>query len=497
VSSKVAEGTVDKATLTFTTVNFATPQTVTVTGINDILPDGDAAYSINLGKSTSTDLAYKDLEGKVDLTNTDDDSIAEVQAHWSGYCARFVDGRVKCWGRNDQGALGLGDVASRGDGANEMGDALPFLNFGAGRTVKALASGNRPEAYHCAILDNDSLKCWGRNDNGQLGYQDLLARGDAANEMGDNLLAVNLGAGRTVKQAAVANAQACAILDDNTLKCWGFNGSGQLGLGDTLGRGFQANSMGAALPAVALGAGRTAKFVAGGNNHTCAILDNNTVKCWGVNGFGQLGLGDTIQRGDGANEMGDALPALTFGAGRTVKTLGVGADHACALLDNNTVKCWGANNDGRLGVGDTANRGDGANEMGDALPALDFGAGRTVKQLAVGHTENCALLDNDTVKCWGLGQYGQLGQGNGNNLGTAPAQMGANLPTINFGAGRTAKVVHGGTYGFCATLDNGALKCWGYNSGGWGALGLGDQNNRGDNGNEMGDTLPAVKLIGP
>jgi hypothetical protein len=75
--------------------------------------------------------------------------------------------------------------------------------------------------------------------------------------------------------------------------------------------------------------------------------------------------------------------------------------------------------------------------------------------------------------------------------------MGANLPTINFGAGRTAKVVHGGTYGFCATLDNGALKCWGYNSGGWGALGLGDQNNRGDNGNEMGDTLPAVKLIGP
>lgn len=437
MSSKVAEGTVDKATLTFTTVNFATPQTVTVTGINDILPDGDAAYSINLGKSTSTDLAYKDLEGKVDLTNTDDDSIAEVQAHWSGYCARFVDGRVKCWGRNDQGALGLGDVASRGDGANEMGDALPFLNFGAGRTVKALASGNRPEAYHCAILDNDSLKCWGRNDNGQLGYQDLLARGDAANEMGDNLLAVNLGAGRTVKQAAVANAQACAILDDNTLKCWGFNGSGQLGLGDTLGRGFQANSMGAALPAVALGAGRTAKFVAGGNNHTCAILDNNTVKCWGVNGFGQLGLGDTIQRGDGANEMGDALPAL------------------------------------------------------------DFGAGRTVKQLAVGHTENCALLDNDTVKCWGLGQYGQLGQGNGNNLGTAPAQMGANLPTINFGAGRTAKVVHGGTYGFCATLDNGALKCWGYNSGGWGALGLGDQNNRGDNGNEMGDTLPAVKLIGP
>src|SRR5262245_21110914 len=92
---------------------------------------------------------------------------------------------------------------------------------------------------------------------------------------------------------------------------------------------------------------------------TCGILDNGTVKCWGRNQFGQLGLGDVNERGDGPGEMGDSLPTVNLGTGRTARAIAAGEYHTCVLLDNGTVKCWGLGMSGRLGYGDTANRGDG------------------------------------------------------------------------------------------------------------------------------------------
>src|SRR5690606_33412298 len=125
---------------------------------------------------------------------------------------------------------------------------------------------------------------------------------------------------------------------------------------------------------------------------------------------GKLGLGDTANRGDGPGEMGDALPAVQVGTGHTATQITVGGGHSCARLDDATVKCWGYNFGGRLGLGDGANRGDGPGEMGDALPALQLGTGRTATQItAGGHT--CARLDDATVKCWGPNPAGVLGQG--------------------------------------------------------------------------------------
>ncbi|HMQ27905.1 MAG TPA: carboxypeptidase regulatory-like domain-containing protein, partial [Acidimicrobiales bacterium] len=138
-------------------------------------------------------------------------------------------------------------------------------------------------------------------------------------------------------------------------------------------------------PAVDPGAGRPATAVSAGLNHTCALLDDATVKCWGNNGAGELGLGNTTLRGDGPNEMGDGLPAVDLGTGRTATAVtaggrldGNGNGSTCALLDDGSLKCWGANNSGQLGLGDTANRGDGPGEMGDALPAVvSTGSGLT------------------------------------------------------------------------------------------------------------------------
>jgi alpha-tubulin suppressor-like RCC1 family protein len=130
--------------------------------------------------------------------------------------------------------------------------------------------------------------------------------------------------------------------------------------------------MGDALPAVDLGPGRTATAVAAGFFHTCARLDDRRVKCWGNNGYGQLGLGDAVNRGDGPGEMGDALPAVDLGLGRTATAVAGGFGYTCALLDDRRLKCWGNNQFGQLGLGDSLNRGDAPGEMGDALPAVDL-----------------------------------------------------------------------------------------------------------------------------
>ena len=141
--------------------------------------------------------------------------------------------------------------------------------------------------------------------------------------------------------------------------------------------------MGDNLSAVDLGSSRTATHIAVGHEHACAILDNATVKCWGYNVFGELGLGDTDKRGDGSGEMGDNLAAVDLGSGHTALEITVGKSdfrldstvgtHSCAILDNATMKCWGSNGFGQLGFIDVYNDtaiGNNPNEMGDSLPAI-------------------------------------------------------------------------------------------------------------------------------
>src|SRR4051812_1549987 len=119
------------------------------------------------------------------------------------------------------------------------------------------------------------------------------------------------------------------------------------------------------------------RAIALGGTHTCVILSDGGVKCWGGNDVGQLGLGNTNNRGDGPNEMGSNLPRVSLGTGRTAKALAAGSKHTCALLDNNQIKCWGMNDFGQLGIGNQLNRGDGPSEMGNNLPQVNLGLGRS------------------------------------------------------------------------------------------------------------------------
>ncbi|MSP26213.1 MAG: hypothetical protein EXR75_13860 [Myxococcales bacterium] len=419
-------------------------------------------------------------------------TVVQVASGYLHTCTLFSDGTVKCWGDNSSGQLGYGHTQDRGSGPNQMGELLPAIALGTGKTAKAIAAGD----YHsCALLNDDSIKCWGRNTNGQLGLGDILARGDGAKEMGDLLPAILLGTGKTAKVIAAGGAYNCAILNDDTVKCWGYNASGRLGLGDATQRGSAASHMGNFLPTVALGTDKTAKGIALGDDHTCAILNDATVKCWGSNNYGELGLGDTLSRGDNANEMGDLLPAISLGVGKTTKAIAAcGPSHSCAILNDDTVKCWGYNVQGQLGLGDALARGDNANEMGGNLPAVSLATGKTAKAISGGDSHTCALLNDATVKCWGYNAGGKLGLGDTTNRGSNPNHMGNLLPAVMLGTGKTALAVAAGDGHTCSVLSDLSVKCWGYN--GSGRLGLGDLVNRGDDGNEMGEFLPAVLLLG-
>ena len=407
-------------------------------------------------------------------------------------CALLDGGAVKCWGRNDYDQLGLGDRISRGDEAGEMGDNLPVIDLGTDRKATALAAGER---HTCALLDDATIKCWGYNGSGQLGLDDYRYRGDGPGEMGNNLPAVDLGTGRTVTAIAAGPFHTCAILDDATLKCWGLSAEGALGLGHTTPRG--PGEMGDNLPTVDLGSGRTAAAVSAGYRHTCVVLDNGTVKCWGLNTLGKLGLGDTVSRGDEPGEMGDNLPTVDLGSGRTAIAINASWAYNCAVLDDATVKCWGYNGGlGQLGLGDTISRGDEPGEMGDNLPAVDLGSTRTATKLSRGFASHtCAHLDDGSVKCWGHNFLGQLGLGDNVTRGSGSGEMGDNLAAVDLGTSRTAtSIAIGSGDHTCALLDDRTIKCWGKNDG---QLGLGDVNNRGAGPDEMGDNLPPVDLGSP
>ena len=374
-------------------------------------------------------------------------------------CARLVDNSVKCWGANGFGQLGLGDTNTRGDGTTTgaMGDSLLAVDLGTNsvttqaRTAKHVTAGG----YHtCALLDNNSVKCWGRNNYGQLGLGDTDHRGDGspAGAMGDNLLAVDLGYGRTAKHVTAGGYHTCALLDDDSVKCWGRSNYGQLGVGDPnkRGDGSAAGAMGDSLTAVDLGYGRTAKHVTAGYYHTCALLNDDSVKCWGEGENGRLGIGGSNDVGYGMGQMGDWLLAVNLGTnsvtnqGHTAKHVTAGDAHTCALLDDDSVKCWGKGDYGRLGLGDkyyglgfTYDVGDNSPQGAmDLLDAVDLGTGRTAKHVTAGGEHTCALLDNNSVKCWGRNDdSGQLGLGDTDHRGdgSAAGAMGDSLLAVDLG----------------------------------------------------------------
>ena len=349
-------------------------------------------------------------------------------------CAVLNDGKLMCWGYNDNGQLGIG--VTSGVAYSPVGP----VNLGSGRTAKTVSCG---DSNTCAILDDDTLKCWGVNSNGKLGYGDLTQR--IAPEA---TAVVNLGAGRTAKAVSTGQVLTCAILDDDTVKCWGMT--------SVIGYGGGSGDTTAPRPDVLnLGAGRTAKAVSVGVSHACAILDDDTVKCWGANDEGRLGYGDTTARTSPPSN------AINLGAGAT--SLRASHGHTtCATLADGKLKCWGKNDRGQVGDGTTTNQNSPVD--------VDLGTGYTAKTVSMSYDTGCAILNDDSMKCWGRNAAGSFGTG-----ATLPSQDNLPVSTV-LPDGLTVKIISIGGYTSgqttsCAVMNDDSLWCWGLNN--YGAAGVG------------------------
>eukprot|EP01083_Nonionella_stella_P301172 1031771_1 len=167
-------------------------------------------------------------------------------------------------------------------------------------------------------------------------------------------------------QIVAGGARTCVLSQNNTVKCFGYNYAGALGYGHTNNIGDEPGQMGDSLNTIDLGMNFIPTRIVAGADHTCGLSRTNTVKCFGRNWSGQLGYGHTNDVGGEAEQMGDSLDTIDLGMNFIPTRIVAGADHTCALSRTNTVKCFGRNWSGQLGYGHTNDVGGEAEQMGDS-----------------------------------------------------------------------------------------------------------------------------------
>ena len=231
----------------------------------------------------------------------------------------------------------------------------------------------------------------------------------------------------------------CALTTTGGVKCWGWNEYGQLGNSGT------TNS---STPVDVIGLSSGVSAISAGSWHTCALTTIGSTKCWGQNLFGQLGNGGTTN---------SSTPVDVIGLGTGVSAISIGWQHNCVLTTAGGVKCWGNNNRGQLGNGNTTN---------SSTPVDVIGLSNGVRAISAGGVNTCALTTTGDSKCWGLNEHGQLGNGNTTNSST---------PVDVIGLGTSVAAISTGGYYTCALTTSGGVKCWGYNY--FGQLGNGGTTN--------------------
>jgi alpha-tubulin suppressor-like RCC1 family protein len=231
-------------------------------------------------------------------------------------CVITPTGGLRCWGDNTFGQLGAGNMSV-------YQSPTPVANITSGATwVSAGAS------HTCAVASTN-VYCWGSGSAGQLG----LGNGNTRTTPGQV-------PGVTASMVAAGSFHTCAVTMAGALKCWGQNSEYQLGDPST--------TAGSASPLDVAGLTSGVAFACGGWRHTCVVTTAGGVKCFGRNAEGQLGIGFTSATSASPVDVS----GLTSGAAKVF----CGETHTCALLTNGSVKCWGANGGGKLGDGTTTPR---------------------------------------------------------------------------------------------------------------------------------------------
>jgi alpha-tubulin suppressor-like RCC1 family protein len=326
-----------------------------------------------------------------------------------------------------------------------FGGASPAA--GAGPGVAAMSTG---EYHACAARTDGTVWCWGDAQNGRVGDG---TTGDV-DHLRSTPVQVRRGSSTLtgVTRLAGGGEHTCALRANGTVWCWGDASLGQLGNGQSGGGAYRTRAV-----QVRRGSGDLTRVerIAAGLSHSCAVRTDGTVWCWGYAEFGQLGDGTT---GDGSHVRATAV-RVRRGSGSLdrVVAVTVGALHTCALRKDGSVWCWGAGQYGQLGDGVS-----GAGHLRTRATRVKHGTGYLAKAsgIVAGDSHTCVRRTNGTAWCWGLGQYGQLGDGttgNGANIRSKPVQ-------VRHGSGFLTGVtsVGAGVTHTCARRSDGSAWCWGH-----------------------------------
>jgi len=308
--------------------------------------------------------------------------------------------------------------------------------------------------YHsCAVLSDGGVKCWGQNNAGQLG-NGITGRTTSTNPVSGTPVSVSgipTAEGATATSISTGYDHSCALLSDGQVKCWGDNQYGQLGNGISYG------ALRNAYTPVFVSGISTATSISAGRSVSCAVLTDGEVKCWGYNYYGQLGNGIT-----GTNSN---TPVAVSGIS-TATSIGTGFSHSCAVLRGGDTRCWGRNDFGQLGYGVIGRDWDVPQDVTYAFPELELSDGRPRnRDVSGGRSHSCAVASGGQVTCWGDGSYGQLATGD--PIVGFPRAV-TNIPTTT---GATATSISLGSYHSCAVLSDASIECWGKNT--YGQLGNG------------------------
>ena len=288
-----------------------------------------------------------------------------VSAGLDHTCAVTSGGGVRCWGANGRGQLGNGTTTA---------SPSPVNVAGLSSDVAAVSAGAQST---CALTTSSGVVCWGNR---------ARTGNDAAVDAMTPVQPLGLSSG--VSALSVGYDHACALMVDATVRCWGNNGQGSLGDGTRAASG---------VPIVVPGLTEVSAISAGAA-HTCALTRSGGVKCWGYNAYGQVGNGVAAPTPDGDVLTPTDVVGLTSG----VASIAAGGYHTCAMTNDGTTMCWGQNMSGQVGDGSETNR---TAPVPVSAPSGAFTAIRP------GEFHTCAIKIDGGVACWGNNNGGALGTG--------------------------------------------------------------------------------------
>ena len=367
--------------------------TITLVSVGTCTINGNQSGNGNYSAAPQATQSFNVVNGISTIYNV---PLAAGDSH---NCALTNTNGVKCWGLNQLGQIGDGTVVDK---------YTPTDVVGLASGVAAVTAGSQ---HSCAITIAGGVKCWGNNYYGQLGDNTTIQSNTPVNVVGltSGVVAVSAGEGHT-----------CAITKVGGVKCWGYNGVGQLG------DGSGTNQL---TPTDVFGLDSGVIDVRAGGTHTCAATATGNVKCWGNNIVGQLGDGDssgTVQY--------TPINVVNLSPGM----LGVesGSTHSCGLTSVGGVLCWGNNVNGQLGNG---------NNTAQFYPVNVVGLPSVTSIIAGGYYSSCALNVAGQIQCWG-------------------GRVGSNIPVnIDDFIGGVTEVAIGSNH-TCVMITGGGVRCWGSNS---------------------------------